>query len=632
VLSRVGVVLAGILGLALLVAAPAQGLTRPGRAAAGDASGRHITRYEVTATLTADGRAKVAIDFDFDFGNDPGHGPYLTLPTRVSYSDTQDRLFEYSDLTSSAVGAPGQLNEEDTGSALVLRIGDPNQGDISGVHAYHLQYTVNGLVNTANDQHADDQLYWNVIGPGWEIPLAGIQVRVTGPAEVAQVACYAGPHGGTDPCSSATSAGPTATFSQAEVPLGSELTTVTGWPAGTFPGVGPLLGDKASSDSRWTDPWTADRLRPVSVGGGLAAVILLGGGMLAIGRVRRVGRDRAYLGLTPGLRPVSGQATTTGSRDRRAPVAVQFTPPEAVTPGLVGTLVDESADPVDVTATVIDLAVRGYLRIEEVPRSDPGKKPKDWTLYPTRLPDDQLVQHEQDLLAALFAGRAQVRLSDLKTTFRASMLTVQKDLYAEVVERGWFTASPQSVRGRWTAAGVSLVALAFLAGFVLTASSLLPGIGLVPWAVGAVGILVLALAKAAPARTADGTAVLAQTLGFRQYLATAEANQLRFEEGEDIFSRYLPYAIIFGLTDRWARVFAELAAQGRQVPAPGWYTGYYNPGAGIYWGSAFASAMDRFSSIATESLSAPTPGSSGGSGFSGGFSGGGVGGGGGGGW
>ena len=90
---------------------------------------------------------------------------------------------------------------------------------------------------------------------------------------------------------------------------------------------------------------------------------------------------------------------------------------------------------------------------------------------------------------------------------------------------------------------------------------------------------------------------------------------------------------MFGLADRWARVFAELAAHGRVVPQPTWYTGYYNVGAGMFWAQSFAGAMDRFSSIATQSLSAPTPGSSGGSGFGGGgFSGGGVGGGGGGGW
>jgi uncharacterized membrane protein len=190
------------------------------------------------------------------------------------------------------------------------------------------------------------------------------------------------------------------------------------------------------------------------------------------------------------------------------------------------------------------------------------------------------------------------------------------------------------VRGRWRAAGIALV----VAGVALTAVMLtkqvqLRGIALVGLAVALVGGLVVALGRAAPARTPDGTAVLAQALGFRRYLATAEANQLRFEEGQDVFSRYLPYAIVFGLADRWARVFAEVAAAGRPVAAPTWYVGYYNPVPGVFWGQSFAGAMDRFSSVATASLSAPTPGASGGSGFGGGgFSGGGVGGGGGGGW
>ena len=50
--------------------------------------------------------------------------------------------------------------------------------------------------------------------------------------------------------------------------------------------------------------------------------------------------------------------------------------------------------------------------------------------------------------------------------------------------------------------------------------------------------------------------------GFRNYLATAEADQLKFEEGEDIFSKYLPWAIIFGLADRWAKICADLVGDG----------------------------------------------------------------------
>src|SRR5204863_7869576 len=47
---------------------------------------------------------------------------------------------------------------------------------------------------------------------------------------------------------------------------------------------------------------------------------------------------------------------------------VQFAPPDDIRPGQVGTLIDESANPLDATATILDLAVRGHLRIEEIPK------------------------------------------------------------------------------------------------------------------------------------------------------------------------------------------------------------------------------------------------------------------------
>nr|WP_255347033.1 DUF2207 domain-containing protein [Cellulomonas sp. URHE0023] len=408
------------------------------------------------------------------------------------------------------------------------------------------------------------------------------------------------------------------------MPVGDQLTTVTGWPGGTFPGVEPILVGKP-------DPLAP--VQPVSPLGVVALVVLVVGTFLAVRRVRRAGRDIAYLGLTPGLRPADGQPGNTGFRDKRGPVSVQFQPPSGMVPGEMGTLIDEKADPVDVTATLVDLAVRGWLRIEEVPRDNPNKKAKDWTLVQLKNRDGSLLPFEDMLLTEIFAGRTSVRLSDLKTTFAASMAKVQTGLYDEVTNRGWFRANPHSVRSTWRVAGVALVILAGLLGILaFNVLSDVRGSLLVPIAIGIIGAAVFLMSSAAPARTADGTAALAQSMGFRRYLATAEANQLKFEEGEDIFSRYLPYAIVFGLADRWARVFSELAAQGRAVAQPGWYVGGYYPGSNIYWASAFASSLDRFSSIATESISAPTPGSSGGSGFSGGFSGGGVGGGGGGGW
>ncbi|GEL95082.1 DUF2207 domain-containing protein [Cellulomonas composti] len=618
--TRLGAALAAVLGTVLLI-----GGATAAAAAPDQTSGREITRYDLTAQAQADGVVHVTIDFDFDFGNDPGHGPYLTLPLRQGYDDTHDREFWYSDIeVSSPTGAPANLYQEDDGDATILRIGDEDVDDVSGVQTYEIAYTVNGLINPANEQHSGDELYWNVIGPGWEIPIGDVTATVSGPAAIEGAVCFAGPSGSTSSCTSSSFAGATSSFTQDLLPVGSQLTTVTGWPAGTFPGVEPIIVEQP-------DPLAP--IRPATPLGLVALVIAGVGSIVAIRRVRRVGRDRAYLGLTPGLRPGTGPHGATGYRDKRAPVAVQFTPPADVRPGEIGTLVDEKADPVDVTATLIDLAVRGYLRIEEVPRSNPRKKPKDWTLIALREPDEALLAYEAKLMDEVFTGRPQVRLSALRTTFASSMTAVQTALYEQVTRLGWFSANPKSVRTRWLLAGGALLAVGVGLVFVAFAAGAdVPGIALVPVAVVVVGIVVLVCASSAPARTEDGTAVLAQAMGFRLYLTTAEADQLRFEEGEDVFSRYLPYAIVFGVAERWARVFAELAAQGRAVAQPTWYSGYYNPMPGVFWATAFASSMDRFQSVATESLTAPTPGSSGSSGFSGGFSGGGVGGGGGGGW
>ena len=63
---------------------------------------------------------------------------------------------------------------------------------------------------------------------------------------------------------------------------------------------------------------------------------------------------------------------------------MQFQPPAGVQPGMVGTIIDETANPIDVSATIIDLAVRGYLTIEEDAGSGVFSR-TDWTL--TRQPD-----------------------------------------------------------------------------------------------------------------------------------------------------------------------------------------------------------------------------------------------------
>ena len=234
--------------------------------------------------------------------------------------------------------------------------------------------------------------------------------------------------------------------------------------------------------------------------------------------------------------------------------------------------------------------------------------------------------YEQLLYDGLFESGEQVLLSSLKKTFAARMSKVQTALYEDVTRAGWFRGRPDKVRGAWQVAGVVLVIVGGIASFVLGHQ--------LHWAPVGIALLLLGLALfffagRMPARTAAGTAVLAQAKGFRDYIRTAEAEQLRFEEGQDIFSRYLPYAVVFGETDRWVKVFGPLAAASAAAgSSPTWYIGPtgWDP-------THFGASMGGFTSSASSTLSASaTSSSSGGSGFSGGSSGGGGGGGGGGSW
>ena len=123
-------------------------------------------------------------------------------------------------------------------------------------------------------------------------------------------------------------------------------------------------------------------------------------------------------------------------------------------------------------------------------------------------------------------------------------------------------------------------------------------------------------------REGRGAELLRRTLGFRQYMEVAEKERQRFAERENIFSEYLPYAIVFGCVDKWARAFKDIDVEAQTAS---WYSG-----TGAFNAGALSSSLQGFSSNLGSAIAA-TPGSKGGSGFSGGGGGGGSGGGGGGG-
>lgn len=232
-------------------------------------------------------------------------------------------------------------------------------------------------------------------------------------------------------------------------------------------------------------------------------------------------RDLEYVGLTPGLLPAPGQQVDVrpvkGGREWNGDPAVRFEPPRGVSAVHAGTVIDGSVDAADIGAMMIDLSLRGYFRIGKDDKVPAAGKDTGWVFAqsPTPPTGDVLAPYEADFLNSIFPyGVTQTTLPELKQRLRGPVRHITDSLYRDVVAQGWYTKDPRRK------------------GFL--------GVG-------------------GAARTAAGTAVRIQTLGFRKYIATAEAQQIKFEEAAGLFSRYLPYAMIFGLADRWAAVIGDVA-------------------------------------------------------------------------
>ena len=632
VVRRAVAALGLLFSLVLLAAVPASAVAVP--------MADQATSFDVTFEVAEDGSVLVTERITWEFPSDEARrGIERLVTTSVGYQESAEvyRRYRISDITaSSPTGAPDDVGVTDFGATTRIRVGDPNR-TVSGTHDYVVSYRLGKVVNDIGDGTAE--LYYNLIAPSNNSVYQGIRASVTGPVPATRTACFVGELGATEECTH--QAGATSTFSSPDVGPGEGVTIVLSFPREAFADLTPDLVPYDSSDGFGPDgqsslsPATQRALGGLLVGTGV--LLPVGAAALMGALVHTRGRDEWYAGLTPGLTPGHGEKAPV-RRGGTPSVVVQFHPPEGVQPGLVGTIVDEQADTVDVSATIVDLAVRGFLNIEEIQKGGLFGR-DDWELtWLTPPPDAKpLTAYENALMDGIFATGSPVRLSALREKFRPTLDLVQRRMYSEVVDRGWFRRSPDVMRQSWQSLGALMCGGAILLGFLAFGpiARILDNTGLpfppfLALVVGLfiAGLVVIALGRRMASRTADGSAVLAQSLGFRRYMETAEANQIRWEEAEQIFSRFLPYAIVFGIAEKWATTFEEVAqaaaAAGHTVVLPTWYIG-----SGSY--GSMASSMNDFSTVAAGTF-ASTPGSSGGSGFSsGGFGGGGFSGGGGGG-
>jgi len=188
--------------------------------------------------------------------------------------------------------------------------------------------------------------------------------------------------------------------------------------------------------------------------------------------------------------------------------------------------------------------------------------------------------------------------------------------------KGWFTRRPGTVKGWYLALGivVELLGIGLTVLLAATTHAALLGIPLI-----VAGWCLMAASRWMPTRTAKGYATLRHALGFKRFIDESEKRRAEFAEQKNLFSEYLPYAVVFGATGKWAHAFAGLGDEAPDTSS--WYVAQHPLDYAL-----FSGAIDGFAVTSAGTLTS-SPASSGASGFSGGgFSGGGAGGGGGGSW
>jgi uncharacterized membrane protein len=312
-------------------------------------------------------------------------------------------------------------------------------------------------------------------------------------------------------------------------------------------------------------------------------------------------------------------------------VAPMYEPPKDMTPAEAGAMIGDSVHPRDVTSTIIDLAVRGYIKIEETTEKHFLSNSKDYIFHLLKPSNDwqNLAPHERLMLENMFQGGSEVRLSSLKYQFYRVLPMVKHDIVARLKEKGMYGLDPESA-GAYSILGVILIAAPFVvlqwtgaANFFLSPA---------PAAVAIVLALVIVFIffRIMPAKSLAGARTTVGIRGFQEFMARVDGDRLRTMP-PNTFEKFLAYAMALGVEEHWAKAFSGILQQ-----PPSWYAGgdYSGGSYGLFNAMLFTHSLRSMSDTASQTFAAAPRSSSSSSGFGGdggggGFSGGGFGGGGG---
>ncbi len=550
-----------------------------------------INKFHADITISEDSSFLVKETIDVEY-HQSKHGIYREIPVKY-VDDLGNKIRTPLDVLSvtDSTAKEWRYTVQKKGDVVYIRIGDP-ETYVEGKQTYVVTYTVANALLFLSDH---DELYWNVTGNYWKADIREASATVVLTAKKTSsnlwAACYTGPGGSrSSDCGFETSYNTGEFSSKKHFPAGEGFTIAFGWDKGIV-----------SPPTAWQRfLWALDLRENWIFAMPLVSLIVMTGLWRSRGRDPRV----------------------------REAIAVRYEPPKygdtPLTPAEVGTIIDEKLDPRDITSTIVGLAVKGYVRIEEAKTDGLIFDSTDYYLAKVKEADADLSPFETLLMGRIFTTSIPGRMvSDMKNSFYADLDLLKNTVYGELINKKYFLVSPEKVRRVYIIFAIALVITSgtLFALFSTPAKGLIAGI--------LTGLPALAFSKSMPAKTRAGASVYMDSLGFQEFLSRAEKDRLERMKDKDLFSRFLPYAIALDVVDNWSKAF-----EGIYQEPPQWFRSQegFRTFSPYHFSRSITSAT---SSLASAMYSAPRGSgiSGGGSGFGGGgFSGGGFGGGGGGSW
>jgi uncharacterized membrane protein len=549
-----------------------------------------IDKFHSDITIHEDSSFIVKETIEVSFER-PRHGIYREIPFK--YTDefgkvvvTPTRVLSVTDDS----GKSWKYQVKKMGPMIYIRIGDPKRF-VERRQTYVITYEVENAILFFNDR---DELYWNVTGNYWKAPIKETSVDVSlvtkKKSKNLWATGYTGHYGSKESeCEYETYENGSKFFSKRRLNQSEGMTIAFGWDKGlVFP---PSSWKRFFWGLNLQENWVF--LLPIF------------SFLYMFSLWYRKGRDPRV----------------------RESVTVMYEPPKfdnkPITPAEVGTLVDEKLDPRDITSTIIGLAVKGYIKIEETKKEGLLFEKTDYYLKKVKEYDANLSPFEIELMKSLFSiAPPRLLVSSLKNKFYTHLPILKKTLHGELIRKKYFLNDPEKVRNSYRLAGILIAVFGSFALGFLTPSSFGRGF----FAGIFTGLSVLAFGRVMPAKTRAGASAYMDILGFQEFLNRAEKERLERMGDKDLFSKFLPYAIALDVADNWAEAF-----EGIYQNPPDWYVSPM--GFRTFSPYAFSHSLNSVtSSLGSAMFSAPRS-SSGGGGFGGGgSSGGGFGGGGGGSW